>query len=95
LIGDKLPRTPSRLEPAGLLTRLTLGGVGGALLARRDGQSSAHAVLAALFGSGGAAAGAWLGAAGRRRASNMFDQDLPGAVTEDVAAIVLAVWAAR
>ncbi|MEU6059668.1 hypothetical protein [Streptomyces sp. NPDC047097] len=35
-VGDKLPRTPSRLSPQGLLPRLLLGGVTGWALAARE-----------------------------------------------------------
>src|SRR6187397_1716004 len=42
---DKLPSTPSRLEPSGLVGRIVMASVAGAVLARGTG----HAVLPAVI----------------------------------------------
>ncbi|MBD5785367.1 hypothetical protein IF650_04165 [Cellulosimicrobium terreum] len=95
LVGDKLPRTPSRLDPPGPLVRASSGAVGGALLARR-GNDAAAAVLvgAAVAGAVGSAAGTWGGAAWRRLAADRWP-DWPFAAVEDVVALALAAWATR
>src|SRR5215218_11411562 len=49
-VGDKLPQTPSRLQPQGLVPRLGLGAVTGAVLTRRDGGSRNRAMLAGAVG---------------------------------------------
>ncbi|MDQ1720409.1 MAG: hypothetical protein QOI26_143 [Pseudonocardiales bacterium] len=88
LVGDKLPQTPSRLQPAGLAPRLASGAAAGAILAHREGGSRNRTVLAAALGLLGAAAGSWLGASWRQLAVRRFGKDLPGALIED------ACWAA-
>src|SRR5919202_6427221 len=45
-VGDKLPQTPSRMQPEGLAPRLVLGAVTGALLTRREGGDRNRALLA-------------------------------------------------
>ncbi|MBD8079360.1 hypothetical protein [Cellulosimicrobium arenosum] len=93
LVGDKLPRTPSRLEGTGPAGRLVSGAVGGVLLARRRGQGSvAGLAAAAAAGATGAAAGTWGGAAWRRLAVD-HGRDWPRAIVEDASAIALAAWA--
>jgi uncharacterized membrane protein len=58
LIGDKLPSTPSRLKPPGLIARFILGGLSGAGVAVAGGQSiGVGAVLGAVGGIAGAFAG--------------------------------------
>jgi uncharacterized membrane protein len=94
LVGDKLPRTPSRLKPPVFAARL----VGGAAIgveatgdAGRRGRT-----LGALAGVAGAAAGTWLGAKARialpRRTGT---PDLLWAGIEDVAAIALGAATVR
>jgi uncharacterized membrane protein len=57
-VADKLPFTPSRLAPPGLVARIVSGGAcGGALAARYDGSRLAGAVA----GAGAAVGSAWLG----------------------------------
>lgn len=90
LLGDKLSRTPSRLEPAPQLARLALGGLSGGLLAHRETRSPVRTALGVIGGVSGAAAGTHLGAAWRSWAGERCDGDLLGAVVEDVAAIALA-----
>jgi uncharacterized membrane protein len=90
LIGDKLPQTPSRLAPAGYISRLTLGAVSGAILARRAGRAGIPTVIAGAFGAAGAAVGTRSGAAWRARSTEIFERDLPGAVIEDIVAIFAA-----
>src|SRR6202050_3233707 len=58
MYADQLPSTPSRLAPAGLITRVVTGGLSGACLAAAGAQSIAiGAVLGAIGGVVGAFAG--------------------------------------
>src|SRR5271168_3165837 len=58
LVLDKLPNTPSRTAPVGLIARIVLGGASGLALATGAGISSP---LAGVIGSIGAIAGAFAG----------------------------------
>ncbi|MCW2523084.1 MAG: hypothetical protein JWO63_1419 [Frankiales bacterium] len=93
LTGDKLPQTPSRLEPAGFVPRLVLGGVAGAILSYREGRSPGHRAASGAIGVLAAAAGAQLGASWRNLAAEQFGSDLPGAFAEDALAIGAAALA--
>lgn len=58
LIVDKLPQTPARTAPMGLIARAVTGGLSGAALAASGGKSlAAGALLGAAGGVGGAFAG--------------------------------------
>lgn len=58
LVVDKLPQTPSRTAPTGLIARAVTGGLSGAALALSGGRSGlAGAVLGAAGGVAGAFAG--------------------------------------
>lgn len=94
---DKLPVTPSRLEPAGLLPRIAAGAACGVIIARRTPGGSTAAALAAasLTGAGAAAAFSWLGSQWRAFAAPRLGQDWIGALVEDAAAVTLAAVAAR
>jgi uncharacterized membrane protein len=91
-LGDKLPMTPSRLKPSGLIFRLGNGAGAAALTARRDGLDMS---AAARTGVVAAAAATVLGAAWRRFGSRGDRADLPAALIEDVVAAALAAWGAR
>ena len=92
LVGDKLPKAPSRFAPPGLASRLVGGAVGGALLARRSGRPGSM-VPAALIGLLAAILGAVLGSRWRSLAARRFGTDWPGAVLEDVVSLALAGYA--
>ncbi|MFI2755089.1 hypothetical protein ACGIF2_16795 [Cellulomonas sp. P22] len=91
LVGDKLPRTPSRLDPPGPVLRAGSGASGGVLLARR---AHASPYLPALAGVAGALAGIYGGAAWRAWA-DARTADWKPAVAEDVVAVGLACLAVR
>ncbi len=91
LVVDKLPQTPSRLEPPALAARLISGAAGAFVLARRELVAPPLPMLA---GVAGAAVGAYGGAAWRMR-SGAVRPDWQGALAEDVKAIALAWWACR
>ncbi|MCZ2497930.1 DUF1440 domain-containing protein [Xylophilus sp. Kf1] len=80
LVADKLPSTPSRIEPAGVVGRAATGALSGAALA---GGRSAEAALA---GAAGAVAATYLGYLVRTRVSRAIGRDWPIAGAEDVLA---------
>lgn len=63
LVGDQLPKTPSRLDPGPLFGRAVAGGAVGYVLCRRAGQSP---WLGVALGAGAALAGAYGGYHGRK-----------------------------
>jgi uncharacterized membrane protein len=88
LVGDKLPRTPSRTSTGPLVGRILLGGLSGAALSFEAG---AFWFTGALAGGAGAVIGAYAGFEARRRLVRaLAGNDLPIAVLEDVFAMVLA-----
>ncbi len=92
LVGDKLPRVPSRLQPAALGARLVCGGLSGWLLAGRHGGAR---IPATLVGCGAAAATSFAGARTRGLLATRLGNDLPGALAEDAIAVSLAGLAVR
>jgi uncharacterized membrane protein len=85
LIGDKLPKTPSRLKQPGFSVRIVTGGLCGLLLAN---AASFSWIAGALLGAVGAIAGAYLGYFVRHRITETFSiADLPVALVEDVICI--------
>lgn len=89
LVGDKLPQTPSRLAPAGLVPRTLFGGLAAAALAGR-GPGGPPPAVAAAMGAAGAVGGSFAGAWWRRTAHDRAGTDWPGAVAEDLLALALA-----
>ena len=90
LIADKLPQTPNRTAPSGLIARIVTGGLCGACVA----AAAAHAVfLGVLFGAAGGIAGCFAGY--RIRASSvkrLHLKDIYIALAEDVIAIAGSLW---
>jgi uncharacterized membrane protein len=88
LVADKLPMTPSRLDPLGLAGRLISAGLAGAVLAR-----SAHrALLPAVLTSSVAALAVARICHDARAALARRVPDPVVAVAEDALAIGLAAW---
>jgi uncharacterized membrane protein len=86
LIGDKLPKTPSRLKQPGFSVRIVTGGLCGMLLASVGSFSLIGGVL---LGAIGAVVGSFLGYFARSRITGKFGlPDLPVALVEDVICIV-------
>ncbi|MDQ1740137.1 MAG: hypothetical protein QOE53_1789 [Pseudonocardiales bacterium] len=94
-VGDKLPQTPSRLQPEGLAPRLVLGALTGAVLSHREGGNRNRALLAGALGLLGATAGSRMGVSWRQLASRRFGRDLPGALIEDAWCAAAARYASR
>ena len=90
LVADKLPRTPSRTAPPGLIARIVMGGLTGAAIAAGATQG---VFLGALLGAGGGVAGCFIGywtRTGLVRALGL--RDLYVALAEDIVAIAGSLW---
>ena len=88
-IGDKLPNTPNRTSALGLIGRLTLGGLVGAIIATAFRRPIVGGIA---LGALGAAAGTYGGFYARRGLTKGLGlPDLPVALSGDVAAAVLAI----
>jgi uncharacterized membrane protein len=90
LVADKLPVTPSRLQPPSLALRVVSGATSGWALAQRH---RAPVGVPALLGGLGALAGSVAGARWRAHAASAGRPDLAAALAEDAAVAGLA-WSA-
>jgi uncharacterized membrane protein len=90
LVGDKLPQTPSRLQPPVLAVRLASGATGAVAVARREGARPAAPFVAGLLGAAGGSFGgfAW------RHWADQRVPDWQSALAEDGVAVLLALVAA-
>lgn len=85
LINDKLPKTPRRTEPMGLIARLIMGAFAGACLATGAGQ---RVVLGVLLGAVGAIVGTFGGYQVRTRLLKVpGTPDFVIALVEDLVAV--------
>ena len=94
LVVDKLPTTPSRKAPAGLITRIVTGALSGATI----GAAGHSLIMGLILGIIGAIAGTFGGAAVRGKLATAFGRDLPAALLEDVAGNtigILSLWVIR
>jgi uncharacterized membrane protein len=91
LVADKLPNTPSRLKPAGMVGRVTAGGLmGWALTAQSHGPSWLGVTLGVAGAVGGAFGGNKLrGFLGQKTGK----PELWFALGEDLLAVGLGTWA--
>jgi uncharacterized membrane protein len=90
-IGDKLPNTPARTAPVGLISRIVIGGLIGAIAATSLEGSGIEGVL---LGVAGAVIGTFAGYQIRKGlVEGSGWKDWHVAVAEDVFAIVAAVLA--
>ena len=90
LVADKLPQTPSRTAPPGLIARIVMGGLTGACVAAGGAQGI---FLGAVLGALGGAAGCFAGYQARRwlvKALNTRDFNV--ALVEDLVAVAGSVW---
>jgi uncharacterized membrane protein len=86
LVADKLPKTPPRTAPPGLITRIVFGAICAGALAVSAGGSVG---VASALGAAGALAGTFGGYRIRRAlTANGKIPDLPVALVEDMIAIV-------
>ena len=90
LVGDKLPKTPNRTAPLGLIARMVTGGVTGACITLAGGQG---AFAGGLLGAIGGAVGCFGGYQTRKRlVSALGTQDFYVALVEDLVAIAGCLW---
>ena len=90
LIADKLPQTPSRTAPPGLIARIVTGGLSGACIAVAGGQG---AFIGALLGALGGVIGCFGGYQVRTRLVKALNtRDIYVAIVEDVVAIAGSLW---
>ena len=85
LVADKLPKTPSRTAPPGLIGRVVMGALTGACVATAGAQG---AVLGAVLGVVGAIAGTFGGYQARTRlVKSLGTPDFVIAILEDLLTI--------
>ena len=91
LVADKLPRTPSRTAPPGLIARIVLGGLTGACVAAGGAQG---VFLGAVLGLVGGVVGCFLGYRARIGIMKALGtRDIYVALLEDLVAIAGSWWA--
>ena len=90
LVADKLPNTPNRTSPLGLIVRILTGGITGACVSSGGGQSAA---IGAVLGVIGGIAGAFGGYQARTRlVKALGSPDIYIALLEDLVAIGGSFW---
>jgi uncharacterized membrane protein len=90
LVADKLPKTPSRTAPPGLMARILTGSFTGACIATAGGQG---ATMGAVLGGVGGVIGCFGGHAARVRLVKALRMpDVLIALLEDLIAIGGAFW---
>jgi uncharacterized membrane protein len=90
LVADKLPNTPNRTSPIGLIARIVTGGVAGACVAAGGGQG---ALPGALLGAVGGVVGCFGGYQARTRlVKALGTRDIYVALLEDLIAVAGSLW---
>jgi uncharacterized membrane protein len=90
LVGDKLPKTPSRTAAIGLTARILTGALTGACVAAAGAQAL---LLGAVLGAAGAIAGTFGGYQARTRlVKTLGVPDIYVALLEDLIAIAGSLW---
>jgi uncharacterized membrane protein len=90
LVADKLPRTPSRTSPPGLIARIVTGGLTGACVAASGAQG---ALLGAVLGVTGGVVGCFGGCYARTRlVKALGTPDIYIALLEDLVAVAGSLW---
>jgi uncharacterized membrane protein len=90
LVADKLPNTPSRTAPLGLIARIVTGGLTGACVAAGGNHA---ALLGALLGAAGGVVGCFAGYYARTRLVKALSiRDIYIALLEDLAAVAGCLW---
>lgn len=90
LVADKLPKTPNRTAPPGLIARIVTGGVTGACVAAGGAQG---VLLGAVLGAVGGVVGCFGGYQARTRLVKALGMpDIYVALLEDLVAVVGCLW---
>jgi uncharacterized membrane protein len=91
LVADKLPQTPSRTAPPGLIARIVMGGLTGACIADAGTQG---VLFGALLGAAGGLVGCFAGYKARTGlVKKLRIRDFNVALAEDLIAVAGSVWA--
>lgn len=91
LVADKLPNTPNRTSPPGLIARIVMGGFTGACVAAGGGEGAA---LGAAFGVVGGLVGCFGGFTMRKGfVKALSTRDIYVALVEDLVAVAGSLWA--
>lgn len=90
LVADKLPKTPSRTSPPGLIARIVMGGLTGACVA----AGGAEGVLpGAVLGAAGGVVGTFVGYQARTGlVKALGSRDIYVALVEDLVAVAGCLW---
>jgi len=90
LVADKLPQTPSRTAPPGLIARIVMGGLTGACIAASGSQ---RMFLGATLGAVGGVVGCFAGYQARTGlVKTLGVRDFYIALVEDLVAIAGSLW---
>jgi uncharacterized membrane protein len=90
LVADKLPKTPNRTSPPGLIARILTGALSGACVAASGGQG---ALPGAIVGAIGGVAGCFGGYQARTRLVRATGgPDIYIALLEDLVAVAGSLW---
>jgi uncharacterized membrane protein len=90
LVADKLPKTPNRTSPPGLIARIIMGGLTGACIAASGGYG---AIIGAVLGALGGIVGCFGGYQARTGlVKALGTRDTYVALIEDVIAIAGCFW---
>jgi len=90
IVADKLPTTPSRTAPPGLIARIVLGCLTGACIATAGGHG---VIVGAVLGAVGGLVGCFGGYLARTGLVHALGtKDLPVALAEDALAIFGSLW---
>ncbi len=90
LVADKLPKTPSRTAPLGLIARIVMGGLTGACVAAQGDQGI---LVGAVLGAVGGVVGCFAGYRARTRLVKASGKpDIYIALLEDVVAVAGSLW---
>jgi len=90
LVTDKLPQTPSRTSPPGVIARIVMGGLTGACVAAGGGK---RVILGAVLGAVGGVVGCFAGYQARMRLVKAIGKpDIYVALLEDLVTIAGCLW---
>jgi uncharacterized membrane protein len=90
LVADKLPKTPNRTSPPGLIARIVTGGLTGACVAAGGAQG---VLLGTMIGAIGGVVGCFGGYQARMRlVKALGTRDIYVALVEDLVAVAGCLW---
>jgi|SRR6185295_4053410 uncharacterized membrane protein len=89
LITDKLPKTPNRTSPPGLIARIVTGAITGACVAAGGGQAP---LVGGVLGAIGGVVGCFAGYHARVRLARILGSNIYAALIEDVVAVAGCLW---